>query len=40
MARAQKDHPKPKSKKSIKKKFRLVQENNKVLKKLYADNKI
>lgn len=40
MARAQKDHPKPKSKKSVKKTIKLIKHNNEVLKKFYENNKV
>lgn len=40
MAKAQKDRPKPKSRKSVKKTAKLIQHNNEVLKKYYESNKI
>ena len=40
MAKAQKEHPKPKSRKSIKKIAKLIKHNNEVLKKFYENNKV
>ncbi len=40
MAKAKKEQPKPKSRKSVKKTAKLIQHNNEVLKKFYENNKV
>lgn len=40
MAKAKKEYPKPRSRKSIKKTAKLIKQNNEILKKFYENNKV